>query len=263
MPDRLHDEISILGKLLSGSTSLTPAWEDFLESYSHLFLKVIWQFEKDLDKVMETYLYVCSRFSERDFAILHKFRREYGENPPKFTTWLGAVVRNMCVDAFRMAKGRRRYPKALLGLSALDRKVFELHFWQGYSLEEISATLHSRHNGAARSAIVRIQRFVRSNRSFEPTIIPFDDTRSYEMSENSREHGDSEKLEEWLSLLDPRSRLILRLRFWEGMSAADIARILQISPMSRVYALLQNALKTIRDRASLEETKDAASVREL
>lgn len=263
MPDRVNDEISILGKLLSESRSVAPAWEDFLKSYSYLFLKVIWQFEKDHDKVMETYLYVCTKFSEKDFAILRKFRREYGENPPKFTTWLGAVVRNMCVDVFRMSKGRRRYPKALLGLSPLDRKVFELHYWQGYSLDDVSDILNSRHNGAAQRAIGRIQRFVRSSRSSEPTIVPFDDARAYDIRENSKEQHDSDKLEEWLSLLDPRSRLILRLRFWEDMSAADIARTLQISPMSRVYALLQTALKTIRERASLEETENSVSVREL
>ncbi|HLE32490.1 MAG TPA: hypothetical protein VJB38_07790 [Bacteroidota bacterium] len=141
----------LLARLFSGDKTAQRAWEDFLESYSNLFLKIIWKIEKDRDTVMERYLHVCSKFAEKDFAILRKFKQKHGENPPKFTSWLGAVVRNMIVDSYRSTEGRRRIPKALKGLHDLDRKVFELYYWRGFGPEEIDQELATGMNGSSES----------------------------------------------------------------------------------------------------------------
>jgi len=54
---------SLLERLAKGGAESDAAWKEFLRDYSNLFLKVIWQFEKDREKVMDTYLYVCIDFT--------------------------------------------------------------------------------------------------------------------------------------------------------------------------------------------------------
>ncbi|HWP83410.1 MAG TPA: sigma-70 family RNA polymerase sigma factor [Bacteroidota bacterium] len=243
-------DASILGRLLSGGAESKEAWEEFLRSYSNLFLKVIWQFEKNHDAVMETYLHVCSRFADRNFAILRRFRKHHGENPPKFSTWLAAVVRNMCVDEFRKEHGRRRYPKALLALSEIDRKVFALYYWHGYSISEIDTQLQSRRNGLQESAADSLAR-IESSLLRLPAERSSSDPRTVRFDENTfigePEGFPPEAMERWLSVLSTEERLVVRLTFWEEVPPSEIARTAGIAPESRLSDLLRSALRKLRN----------------
>lgn len=247
------DELNLLGQLFL-RTSAEAAWKEFLRRYSNLFLKVIWQFEKDRDRVMDTYLYVCKRFANDDFAILRKFKAQYGSTTPKFTTWLGAVVRNMCIDFYRLEHGRRRYPRAILRLPEFDRKVFELRFWRGHSVEEIEQQLGARRKGAVGQSLRRVERHITrapigAHVQNQPVIVPYDDSSAAADLSLEQDAEFVQIIDQWLGALEPRVRLIVRLKFWENMTAREIARILQIKGEQKVYTILQQALKELKSRA--------------
>ena len=256
----LSSHEQILTELLAPGPHRERAWKQFLESYSRLFLKVIWELERDKDEVMEQYLHVCSKFAENSFAVLRAFKRDYGANPPKFTTWLRAVTRNMIVDRHRSIHGRKRFPKALLQLSPYARKVFDLYYWQGYSLHDIDHFLEAHRNGSSesvadlmeeiRKALLREPPSPEVQR--EPTVLRYNDELGGVFG--GEEDIPAERLELWLSTLEPRSRLILRLRFWENMPASEIARILRIVPEKHVYKIIDDSLKQLRLSAEHEES---------
>jgi len=250
----------ILTELLAPGSHRELAWKQFLESYSRLFLKVIWELERDKDEVMEQYLHVCSKFAENNFAVLRAFKRDYGANPPKFTTWLRAVTQNMIIDRHRSLHGRKRFPKALLQLSPHARKVFDLYYWQGYSLHDVDHFLEAHRNGSSESVAdlmeeirkVLLREPPSPDVQKEPTVLRYNDELGGAFGEE--EDVPAERLEQWLSALEPRSRLILRLRFWENMPASEIARILRIVPEKQIYNIIDNSLKKLRSSAEHERS---------
>jgi DNA-directed RNA polymerase specialized sigma24 family protein len=244
----LVNDKELLRRLFS-ERSPSQAWEEFLRNYSNLFLKIIWQFEKNHDVVMERYLHVCKRFTENNFAILRKFSAEYRENPPKLSTWLAAIVRNICVDLFRKEHGRRRYPKALLALSEIDRKVFELYYWQGYSVSDIDAQLQRRKNGAHRHAADSLAR-IESSLLRLPTGRPYGKPSTVRFIEEAfvaeTEEFPAEVVERWLSVLSGDERIVIRLKFWEDLTLAEIVKITGITPESLVTDIVESALKKLK-----------------
>jgi DNA-directed RNA polymerase specialized sigma24 family protein len=254
----MTNDLALLNRLFSSSESGEIAWKEFLQKYSNLFLKIIWQFEKDHDQVMEKYLYVCSKFAEKDFAILRKFTRLHGDNPPKFTTWLGAVVRNMCVDAYRSAQGRRRIPKALQRFPDVDKRVFELYYWRGFTVEEIDRELATRRNGSGESVADILERLEASllrpppNPSTAPMTIrlPYNDETV--VMTTSPAAVDQETLDRWLNRLSTDERLLIQLKFWDDLSALEIGEVLKIASEERIQELLKKAMKNLRAIAEKE-----------
>ncbi|MEX1140070.1 MAG: sigma factor-like helix-turn-helix DNA-binding protein [Bacteroidota bacterium] len=253
-------EHELLKRLFSGGETSQAAWKDFLEGYSNLFLKIIWEMEKDREAVMDTYLRVCLKFAERDFAILRKFKRRHGDNPPKFTTWLGAVVRNMCVDAYRSVKGRDRLPKALLRFPEQDKKIFELYYWRGLSYEEIERRLETSRNGSGESIREILERL--ETLLLRPPLspytkpmtvrVPFDDENVVIATAAQPAMIPQETMDRWLSYLPTDERLLIQLKFWDDLSMREIGRVLKISSAERLRVLLADALKNLRKIAERE-----------
>jgi len=253
-------ELELLTRLFSGGEASRAAWNDFLAAYSNLFLKIIWEMEKDRDAVMDRYLYVCTRFAEKDFAILRKFKRKHGDNPPKFTTWLGAVVRNMCVDAYRSVKGRERLPKALLRFPEGDKKVFELYYWRGMSLEEIDNHLGVSRSGSKESVVEILERLeaqllrLPGHPSIEPLTrrVPLDDQHIAVAAAPSSGPIPQDTMDRWLSALSDEERLVVLLKFWDDLSMREIGKVLKISSDERLRDLLTGALESLRRMAKSE-----------
>lgn len=247
----------LLERLLAGDSS-AASWREFLTRYSNLFLKIIWQFEKDRDAVMEMYLRICSKLAENEFKVLQKFRLGSGLAETDFSMWLGAVVRNMCIDAYRARRGRKRLPRAVSKLPPLDREVFVLYYWKGYTVEETEHFLKGRMNGRipdCAAAVARIERAL--TRAVAPRHlrqpakpVPFEESLYQPVEEN--DILDVSRVEGWLGVLPPIDRLVVRLRFWEDMSLSEIAKLLEITPGRKIYTILQNALKLMRTAAERE-----------
>jgi len=71
------------------------AWSAFIDEYAPLIFDVARRFERDPDNVADCFQFVCERLYEGRFRRLLKFTPQ---GPAKFSTWLRAVVRNLCLD---------------------------------------------------------------------------------------------------------------------------------------------------------------------
>ena len=211
---------------------------------------------------MERYLYVCEKLSAADFAVLRRFNPRHDQHPPKLSTWLTIVVKNLCVEAHRSFHGRKRYPQALLKLSDFDRIVFGLRYWKGYSREEIEEEMKVRRNGTENSVSRSLKKIdsvlTRSPEKSahvqrNPTIIPLDEHANESASNMDEEAGELEAwFENSIRSLSQQERIAIRLRFWEDLTAKEIATIMNISPVRKVYSLLENGLRKLRNLAQAD-----------
>ncbi len=248
---------NVFDQLLSGGNHTGATWKEFLRQHSLLLLKIVWQFEHDYDEAMEKYVYVCRKLAENDFATLKRFRQQGGDNPPKFTTWLASVTHNLCVDAHRATHGRRQLPRAILRLSEFDREVFRLYYWKGYSLDEIeqrSANTPGFTTNAVAESLSHMRETLTgpsAHQYVQPSAVPFDEENAgFGFTETDHDLVELlGSLNTWLDELSDQERMIIRLRFWEGMTGSEIAKAMKISPEERVYPLLQNTLSRLRERA--------------
>lgn len=126
-----------------GPHSMEAAWKELLARHSKLILKVAWKFASDRDEAMSRYLHVCEQLATDGFRTLRSYDPDRRERSAKVSTWLTIVVRNLCIERRRQTRGRRRLPRVVAELSALDQKVFELHYWNGVSQREIVRRLET------------------------------------------------------------------------------------------------------------------------
>lgn len=251
-------DLELLTRLLSGQQRSAEAWREFLEAYSNLILKIAWQFERDRDKVMELYVRICSRLAEGDFGVLRTFRRGHSERAPKFTTWLAAVVRNLCIDAHRSARGRKRMPGALLRAPAVERTVFELYYWRGFSLEEIERHLATQRNGSADSVAeilerieARLLRIPATPAMAQVVHLSYDDRYPAPEADDAPAI-DPETLDQWLSKLPADHRLVVQLAFWEDLTPEELGIALRMTAR-QATTLLREALNNLRTIAGSDQ----------
>jgi RNA polymerase sigma factor (sigma-70 family) len=95
----------------SGSGSLGPTflsdpdWEQFVERYSRLLLRVAFDFGPGYDRAMDRYAFILDELRRND---CRRLRRYDAGGRARFSTWLVTVARRLCVDEYRSRYGRRR-----------------------------------------------------------------------------------------------------------------------------------------------------------
>jgi RNA polymerase sigma factor (sigma-70 family) len=250
-------DVEFIARLVSGKGDQSAQWREFLDRYSRLLLNVIWQFEHDHDAAMEKYVHVCERFAANNFEILRRFKADYGERSPKFTTWLAAVARNICIDLHRSVHGRRQLPRSVQRMSEVEQWIFRLYYWKGHTTDEIRELVQARLRTPAEAdrligKVLHVHERAQPSPG-TPAFVPFDE----EFMQPTEPDYDTEDLhrwlEAWLHELAPQEQMILRLRFWEEMSGAEIAAAMGISPEQRVYPLIRTALRRLREKAEREK----------
>lgn len=248
----------LLHFLFSNNDLSGYAWEEFLKRYSKLILKVCWKFEKEYDKVMQQYLFVCEKLVENDFSLLKNFSFDFNEKSPKFTAWLIVVARNICIDYYRTQHGRKRYPAGIANLPKDDKQFFELYYWKGSSLGEISEIMNLYADSNKETAFDKLERInsllVRTPElQLKTEYISFNEQRILPYEDLSNEIDFVEGMENWIADLSSLEKIIVRLRFWDGLTAREISEVLNISPYNKVYSILNKALKTLRERSEKEK----------
>jgi RNA polymerase sigma factor (sigma-70 family) len=134
--------------------------------------------------------------------------RGYTTDPrAKFTTWLVVVCRRICMDEHRSKFGRARAGSDVIRLQA--RRSLSHSLASALDIDTLPAT----------------------------DALP-------DIELESRER--SERLEHCLSLLAPGDRLLIRLRFEDDLSAAQIAKILHMATPFHVYRRLNRLLADLR-----------------
>lgn len=209
-------------KLLSiAGPASDEAWAAFAREYSALLLHVARSTSRGRDDAMDAYAYLLDRLSEDGCRRL----RAYAVTPDsKFTTWLVVVTRRLCIDHHRTKYGRVR--------------------------DIGSASEHERQNLRRRLEDLS-ERTENAAEIIDENNAPPD--REVEAAELSAE------LRSALALLPSADRVLIVLRFEDGLSAAEIAPILRYPSQFHVYRRINSVLATLREQLRSRGFENAAS----
>jgi RNA polymerase sigma factor (sigma-70 family) len=209
-----------LQKLLSDDPPLESAWAAFAEEYSRLLLHVARSVCHNHDESMDAYACLLEKLSEDGCRRL----RAYSVDPrSKFTTWLVVVARRICVDHQRARYGRLRNEESA---SERDRLgVRRSIVGMGGDADMIEGIADDSTNSAA--ADLEKEELVTALSSLRNGLAPAD-------------------------------KLLLSLRFDDGVSAAEIASMLGYPSQFHVYRRLNALLAGMKAQLEASGYENAA-----
>jgi RNA polymerase sigma factor (sigma-70 family) len=186
------------------------AWEAFLAVHYRLLLHVARSFAKEHDAAMDAFAWMLEGLRADDF---HRLRAFSADGRSEFTTWLVVVGRRLCLDWYRAKYGRDRPSAAGTTTAGEERGVRRrLVDLVGDSVDTADLP-QSMDDG------------------------PEADLRSAELTQ---------VLQAALAELEPSDRLLLKLRFDDGLSGNDIAGFMQMPTPFHVYRRITALLDTLR-----------------
>ena len=265
--------VTILLHRLS-SRDAGAAWLEFLDRYSQLIMNTASQIEFEQDRINECFLSVCEKLNDDGFRRLLKFNTR---GAAKFRTWLGTVVFNLCVDWHRREFGRVRLLPAISALPAFDQSVYHLVIEQGLNKESCYQKLRMDFPDLRRESIAnafsRIHSILTPNQRWQisvrqrgrrsassdplqgrPEFLP-DSGSGPEMEAQTQQ--ELEALQQAMSHLPAKQRLLLHLRFQEGLSLKRIAKLTRLGDSNRAWRHIQGAMTALSNHVhSKNSTKN-------
>jgi len=250
----LSKEEKILSDLFKDGAAKEKAWSKFLRLYSNLILKVIWVYARDYDEAMNKYLFVCSKLIEDDFKILRKYDDSKLKKKPTFVSWLSVVVRNLSIDEYRTKNKRLRVPEAIKLLGAEDVRVFKAFYFEHLTPYEISMKLKLQIS-EVNSSLERIENAGNSRMRFSRYSKVKKEKYNDELLINGNNSfydellrsETKEKLNKLLLNLSEMHRVVLKLKYFAGLSAKEISNSLNI-PQRKVYSIIEANLKNLKKK---------------
>lgn len=264
----------MLSQLRSGNAE--EAWKLFISEYAALIFQVVQHFETDSDNVSDCFQFICERLCEYQFRRLVKFKTD---GAASFSTWLRAVVRNLCLDWQRKQFGRRRMFRSVARLSDLDQQIFRLVYERGVSEQEVLLSLAPNFPELTpelvSEAIQRVNKTLTKNQNWLVRArAAFPARRSHSFSE-MQQHEDPvapqanpetlaiEKeratlLKRALRGLSTVDKLMVRLRFEEELTLEQIAKLLNLGNAQRVDRQIKQILSTLRAELSVADAVERA-----
>ena len=244
------------------SADAGAAWVEFLELYAPLIMSTASQFEYEQDRINECFLHVCSQLNDNGFRRLLKFNTA---GKAAFRTWLASVAFNLCVDWHRREYGRATLLPAISALPAFDQSVYRMVIEQGMGKESCFQVLRADFPDLTRelvaNAVARVyslltprQRWQISVRNrgrkrtrdascqVEPEQLP---SPSIGPEVEAQRQQDLEDLQHALSQLPANQRLLLRLRYQEGLPLRKIADLKNHGDINVTWRQVQPALDTL------------------
>ncbi len=184
------------------------AWKTFVETYSRLLLHTARTLHRDYDATMDAYAYLLEQLRRDDF---HRLRAYASNEGSKFTTWLVVVARRLCVDRIRQRYGR-------------------------------PAEAGPEHPEARHVRRRLVDLLVDE---LDPSRVPDAATSSPEAALRTSEL--SRALADALTGLEPRDRLLLKLRFEDEVPVREIGRVMGFATPFHVYRRLHALLRRLRE----------------
>ena len=186
------------------------AWETFVATYSRVILHAVRSVYRDADAAMDAYAYVLEKLHENDFKRLRAFSVD---GSGKFTTWLIVVARRLANDWHRHRYGR----------------------WRNGNGDENVA----REERAGRRRLVDL-----TAEAIELNELP--DLASPRPDEEVSSDEIQSALLAEIESLDASDRLLIKLRFEDGLTARDIAIALRLGTPFHVYRRLTRILTALK-----------------
>jgi RNA polymerase sigma factor (sigma-70 family) len=245
------------------------AWCAFLDRYSGLIYHVVRSFDRDPDRSANCFLFACEQLSAGDFRRLRKFDQCGGAT---FSTWLCAVVRNLCIDWHRKENGRHRVFGLVGRRDATDQLLFEVVFRRGFSAVEAREELSRRgielSFAAVEDRIWDLRRCLSSrqlwllssgntmldslNGEEEGTYVvePADPAPDPEALVALRETH--QQVSAALASLTDSERLLVRLRYQEGLTLQQVARLVGLKDAQTADRRLRDIIDHLRQALGME-----------
>ncbi len=241
------------------------AWASFLAQYAAIILRVVKHFERDVDFVPDCFQYVCEQLSANSFRRLRKFQPR---GPALFSTWLRAVVRNLCLDWRRKRFGRRRVFNSIARLSIFDQEVFRHLYERQLSLDDAFHSLRTIYPGLTHAQLeqssTRINRSLtaRQSRLLAARLAgPSQQNANLENPAAEANVPDPSPNPETLTLLKeratalrqalgrlpPRERLLIRLRYEQELTLEQVAELLDLGNAQRAERQIKAVLMKLRE----------------
>jgi RNA polymerase sigma factor (sigma-70 family) len=241
------------------------AWNEFLQRYSVTLLQIIRRYESDPQRVSECREHVYQALSDDRFRRLLKFDVQ---GTAKFRTWLMAVTANLCIDWKRKHERRFRPVRAIAYLPELEQLVYRYIFVRGMPRAECLHALEGRFPG------LNEQRLAEINARLFATLTPQhrwqlrtrapgsglqadgmtldlsgDFLQPQDMSDGPDEIAQSDQQRDQLAAalaqLPTQQRLLLRLRYEQDLTLAEVARLTGLPDPFRAKRQIQAALAAL------------------
>ncbi|HYL55482.1 MAG TPA: sigma-70 family RNA polymerase sigma factor [Gemmatimonadales bacterium] len=193
------------------------AWKTFLETHSRLLLHTARTLGRDYDATMDAYAYLLEQLRCDDF---HRLRAYTTQSRCKFTTWLVVVVRRLCLDRLRQRYGRHH---------RAEQQSDEAHGMRRRLVDLLAEALDA---------------------SELPD--PADANPETELRTNELNRA----LLSALMGLEPRDRLLLKLRFADGLAAREIGQVMGFTTPFHVYRRLKALLRELRTALARRGIRD-------
>ncbi len=237
------------------------AWRAFLDEWSPLLARVARNHARYDELANDCFLFLCERLVENRYRRLRQFDAARGV---AFSAWLSVVANNLARDWWRQEYGRRRLPSAIRRLDDYERAVFRLRIERRLPLTACRELLRQQFPGqSARlpDALERIHQVLSSRqrwrwsfrgaradraRDAEPKanlqLVSTDASPLQALDDDARRGA----LEAALNTLDAEQRLLVRLRFQEQLSLAEVARAAGLTNLHMARRRLDAALAALR-----------------
>jgi len=245
----------VLHRLNSGDSG--AAWAAFIERYSPLIMRVLRQFEFEQDRQDDCFLHVCEKLCENNFQRLLKFNTS---GPARFSTWLGSVLYNLCVDWHRKEYGRAVMLPAINALPMFDQAVYRLYFERAMDRESCQRALREEFpgltSGQLSDSISRVHglltprqrwRIAMSHHGRSPAFEADRDVHCLAHPEEGPEARASREqhrrlVQDALATLAPTQRLMVQLRYEQGLTLKKVAELMGLADPFRARREIQAAL---------------------
>lgn len=266
VPEKTHDDMELVREILAGSTK---AWHCFIERYSGLIYSVLRRHLYDDEGIRSVYVDTLER--------LYKGTLETFEGRSALSTWLVLVARSCALDHLRRQFGRRELPAAIKRLKRRDQQIFRLYFLEGLSVDAV------RHWAAEQGQPIGLEELADTLRRIETEVGPrvmrriaydvcassvgaasgrmleFLDWHRAKQEEKSRRRtpeqdlldkearATADRARELLEQLPQAERMVLKLRYEKGWTAAKIAEELGLESPRRAYTAIDRGLRLLRN----------------
>jgi DNA-directed RNA polymerase specialized sigma24 family protein len=242
-------------------------WRAFVDQYSARLLQLIQQCGvRDRDDAMDLYVYICERLVADDCARL----RRHDPGKGAMSAWLSTVVRRLLVDWVRSNHGRKRMFGSVKSLSAVDQQVFEMYYWRRHTPAEMASLVrdggHAIGIASVFASLERIERALTDRQRVElltmaarsAGAISIDDDEGEPAIAVASESSGPESamlaaheqraLQAALATLDAEDRVIICMRFIDGLTLPEIKRALHLPALpperiAKIIGLLRAAVE--------------------